>query len=81
MTRTAAYLERFFEEKQIAPATFEIEGGSGMLNLIENTVVIDAIRTAPAIEQEHIARTLRIIDFKNGDVNHFLGHLAQALAI
>jgi len=81
MTKTARYLKTFFEEKQLQPTCFEVEGKSGMLNIIESDVVISAIHQAPPIEQDHIARAIRRIDFMNGDINHFLGHLAQALAI
>lgn len=74
------YIENFFEEKEIPEITFEIEGPSG-INYIPNAVVIEHIKIAPTHEQEAIANTLRKIDFFNGDVNHFLRHLAGALAI
>ena len=77
---TIKYIENFFDEKEIPEKTFEVEGESG-INYIPNDVVIDHIKCAPVHEQEKIGNILRKIDFMNGDVNHFLEHLAGALAI
>lgn len=43
--------------------------------------VIDAIQSTTANERKAIAHNLRIIDFKNGDIKHYLRHLAQAIAL
>jgi hypothetical protein len=75
----AKYLEVFFEEKQLTPQSWEIEGNDGMTHFIDSDVVIEAIMGAPPEEQEQIANTIRKIDFVNGDVNDFLKHLATAL--
>lgn len=80
MTTTKQYLETFFEEKQIPEMTFEVEGPSG-INYIPNQVVIEHIMITQGREQEQISNILRQIDFANGDVNHFLKHLAGALAV
>ena len=74
------YIENFFDEKEIPETTFEVEGPSGT-NFIPNDVVIEHIKKAPAHEQKQIGDVLRKIDFMNGNVNHFLEHLAGALAI
>lgn len=74
------YIQNFFDEKVIPEITFEVEGPSG-INYIPNTVVIEHIKIAPASEQKRIGNILRKIDFMNGDVNHFLKHLAGAIAI
>ena len=74
------YIENFFDEKEIPGKIFEVEGESG-INYIPNVVVIEHIKAAPTHEQQAIANVLRKIDFMNGDVNHFLEHLAGALAI
>lgn len=76
MTKTATYLELFFEEKEIKFEAWEINH-NGMLHLIDTDVVIEAIKNAPAREQDQIANTLRKIDFVNGNVNHFLKFLAE----
>jgi hypothetical protein len=79
---TKSYLKTFFEEKSLdRNHTFEVTAPLGTVNMIEARVVIDTILTAtPAHEQEKIASILRKIDFHNGDVMHFLSHLAGALA-
>jgi hypothetical protein len=76
MTKTAKYLELFFEEKEIKFEAWEIYHNE-QLHLIDTDVVIEAIKGAPTREQEQIANTLRKIDFVNGNVNHFLKFLAE----
>jgi hypothetical protein len=80
MTASASYLRRFFAEKALEDQTYEITAPDGMLHLIPTGCVIEAIMAAPAREQDGIASILRRIDFANGDVHHFLRHLAQPLA-
>lgn len=74
------YLRDFFAEKDIAEVTFEVAGDSGV-NHIPNAVVVEHIAKVDAAEAGKLAGVLRRIDFANGDVNHFLAHLAQALAV
>lgn len=74
------WLNTFIAEKNIDPEqTLRVEGESG-LNMIPVGCVIEAIQNAPASEQQQIKNTLVAIDFKNGDVLHFIRHLAQAIA-
>jgi hypothetical protein len=82
MSNTKHYLKTFFEEKNLdRTQVFEKTAPLGTVNMIEAGVVIDTILTAtPKDEQEKIATILRKIDFANGDVMHFLDHLAGALA-
>jgi hypothetical protein len=68
-------LKRFFEEKEIAYELFEIEA-AGTMHFIDTDAVIDLIFQSSIEEQQQIATILRQIDFKNGNVNHFLKHLA-----
>ena len=74
------YLTKFFEEKELEDQDFEIEGPSGT-NFISTSVVIEHILITTGSEAENIANIIRKIDFMNGDVNHFLKHMAQALVI
>lgn len=75
------YLKTFFEEKSLdTERVFEVEAPLGTPNSIPVGVVIEHILIAPMEEQEKIASILRKIDFANGDVYHFLEHLATALA-
>lgn len=50
-------------------------------NMIPVQVVIDAIKSTSKQEQKAIKKTLVMIDFKNGDILHYIKHLAQAIAI
>lgn len=74
------YLRDFFAEKDIPEATFEVEGPEWGTNFIPNTVVVKHIANCGKDEADKIADVLRKIDFANGEVNHFLRHLAGALA-
>lgn len=75
------YLRTYFAEKQLPEVTFEVESPNGTLNLIPNEVVIEHIlRSTSNDEINAITNVIRKIDFANGDVNHFLKHLAGALA-
>lgn len=73
------YLTVFFEEKQIQHETFEITDNSGITHFLDTQVVIESILSTCEAEQTQIADILRQIDFRNGDVNHFLKHLANGL--
>lgn len=74
------FLRDFFAEKDIPEKTFEVEGKTTGTNYIPNTVVVEHMALIGREEAKGIENVLRRIDFANGDVNHFLGHLAQALA-
>lgn len=75
------YLETLLEEKNINLETsLEVRGQSG-INFMSIENVVDAIVAAPRSEQTKIKNILVQIDFKNGDVLHFIKHLAKALAI
>ena len=71
-----SYLDLFFEEKEIHSKIFEIEA-KGTTHFVENDFVIELIKKTPASEKKQIENILRKIDFANGDVNHFLEHLAK----
>lgn len=75
----STYLQTFFEEKEIRFEAWEIETNEET-HFIDTDVVIEAIQQAPEQEQAFIADTLRKIDFHNGNVNHYLHHLAQCMA-
>ncbi len=82
MTTFNTWLNTFIAEKNIdTDITLEVEGGVFGTNFIPVKVVIDEIKRANKEEQQQIKNTLVKIDFLNGDVLHFLQHLAKALAI
>lgn len=75
------WLDTFLEEKGIQldqPIT--VEGKSGPNHMIVQNVV-DAIKATNEAERNGIKTMLVKIDFRNGDVMHFIKHLAQAIAI
>jgi len=73
------YLDTFFAEKNLPLQNWELEDNEGTTHWISNEVVIEHIKVANRQEQTQIANMIRRIDFANGDVNHFLKHLAGAL--
>jgi len=78
---TREYLETFFEEKQLPHQSWDITDQNGTMHYIDSDVVIEALLNAPPQEQEQAANIIRKIDFMNGDVNHFLKHLATGLVM
>lgn len=74
------YLRDFFAEKDIRPMTFHVKDNEGVPHSIPNEVVVEHIAIAPRHEQEAIKKMLRKLDFHNADINHYLKHLAEAIA-
>ena len=74
------FLRDFFSEKDIPETWFEVEGPEWGLNMIPNTVVVEHMTQMGIEEARAVESILRKIDFANGNVNHFLAHLAKALA-
>lgn len=79
--RGRSFFKTFFEEKGIDPEEqFQVFSKGGTWNLMSYGVVMDAISKTQGREKQEIEMMLRRIDFENGDVRHYLRHLAQALA-
>ena len=75
------WFDTFFEEKQLdMDRIIEVEGSWGT-NMIPVQVVVDTIKRSSYVEQKKIRDTFVRIDFRNGSINHFIDHLAKALAI
>lgn len=73
------WLDTFLDEKQInLEEVFEVDGPSGT-NIMSYAVVVEALKEAPNHERKGVKSMLVKIDFANGDVRHYLRHLAQAL--
>ena len=79
MTATT-YLKTFFAEKNLNDRLYEVEAPNGDVHFISTEIVIEHIFVTSNEEQTKIADIIRKIDFHNGDVHHFLTHLATALA-
>ena len=69
------WLVTFCQEKQIDMSE-PVQGKDCQLQAGD---VLSAMMSAPASEQAQIKHILVMIDFKNGDVMHFIRHSAQAL--
>lgn len=85
MTTSPAFdrwIDTFVDEKGIdVHHVFTKFAPQGTENWIPVDSVIAAMKVASKSEQAAIKTTLVRIDFANGDVLHFLDHLAGALAI
>lgn len=75
--RLDEYLENFFEEKDLGDKLYKIEHKQDT-HFIGTDIVIDLIKNSSYSEKQTIINTLRQIDFKNGDVHHYLEFLAGA---
>lgn len=72
------WFNTFLEEKNLGYQCWTIESGD-QSHVIDSDVVIEAIKSAPAHEQNKIKDMLVRIDFVNGNVNDYFKHLAKAL--
>ena len=75
------FFNRYFNEKDLDNQVYEITTPNGTMNLIETDMVITKIKTTQGEEAKKIEAIIRQIDCLNGDLHHFLKHLAQAMAI
>ena len=75
------FFNRYFNEKDLDNQVYEIITPNGTMNLIETDMVIAKIKTTQGEEAKKIEAIIRQIDCLNGDLHHFLKHLAQAMAI
>lgn len=75
------FITAFFSEKDLEDRIYEVDSPNGTLNLISTSNVIERIGLTSGQERQKIEAILRELDFRNGDLHHFLGHLAQAMAI
>ena len=75
------FFNRYFNEKHLDNQVYEITTPNGTMNLIETDMVIAKIKTTQGEEAKKIEAIIRQIDCLNGDIHHFLRHLAQAMAI
>jgi len=76
---TKKYLKTFFEEKNVPFQIFTVTDKNNNVHFIDTNVIIENILLTSPAEQAQIAMILRKIDFKNGDVKHFLKYLAHGM--
>ena len=76
-----SYINRLIKEKGIDTSQRVLVEGASGVNSIPLQFVIDGINNTGEVEKKAIRDMLVKIDFHNGDITHYLKHLAQALAI
>ena len=74
------FFETFFSEKDLTDEVYTVTSENGTPNIIPSSVVIEAVKRTRGEEAKKIETILRKIDFLNGNVHHFLQHLAKARA-
>ena len=74
------FFETFFSEKDLTDEVYTVTSANGTPNIIPSSVVIEAVKRTKGEEAQKIEAILREIDFLNGNIHHFLQHLAQGLA-
>ena len=76
-----AYLETFFEEKNLPFKEFIVTHNEET-HFISNNAVIDyVINSLDSVNQEKVKNILVTLDFANADVNHFLEHCATGMVL
>ena len=73
-------LQAFFNEKALEERIYEVTAPGGTANLIPTSVVVERILSTTGQERQQISGILLQLDVRNGDIHHFLAHLAQGLA-
>ena len=75
------WLDTMVEEKGLnLDHTFEYNGPEWGMNMIPLEAVIELIKGFHPQTQQTTKNRLVEIDFKNGDVMHFFGYIAQKMA-
>jgi hypothetical protein len=76
-----SFERKMIEEKGLLEACFNVTV-EGVFHHIEMEVLLQFIES---IKDVHIKKTIRntlsIIDFKNGDIMHYMTHLAEGFAL
>jgi hypothetical protein len=73
-------LQTFFNEKALDERMYEVTAPGGTVNFIYTSAVVERILSTTGHERQQISSILLQLDVRNGDVHHFLAHLAQGLA-
>ncbi len=73
----ATFFRKMIDEKELLNEVISIEH-DGILHFVEVTLLLEVIENASEKEKEQIKNTFSIIDFKNGNLMHYLKFLAEA---
>ena len=75
------YISRFFDEKDLDDQVYEVASPNGTINYISTSDVIWMLKMSEGNARHSIQRVLHELDLRNGDVHHFLKHMAQGTAL
>lgn len=78
--KKSAYLARFFDEKELDTVMFHYAEGNKMLQITNYDVIFRLLNSDEKDMLKQAEDIIRKIDFKNGDINHFLEHMGKAIA-
>lgn len=70
-----SFFRIMLEEKELDEVVMEIEHNE-FVHMVEMDVLIQFIESINELDQKQIEVTMRHIDFKNGDMMHYMKHLA-----
>lgn len=68
------------EEKDIDNEVIEVEHNN-VTHFVEMKFLIELMESTTASEKKVIEKTMRQIDFKNGDMFHYMKHLAKGFIV
>ena len=73
------WLNTFIEEKKKPSESWFLIDNEGNDHFIDTDVVIEFMHGCDKETQKEMKKTLVMIDFKNGDINHYFKFLAQGI--
>lgn len=74
-----SFFRTMADEKGLLNQPIEVTDETGMTHYMTVENVIEAIEQAPKHEQDQILDIFSRIDFMNGNLMHFINHLAEGL--
>ncbi|MEK6190148.1 MAG: hypothetical protein N2A99_04065 [Carnobacterium alterfunditum] len=75
-----SFFRRMIEEKELEHEIIIVEHNN-MNHILEMEALLDIIEKSAPEEQKLIRQKMSVIDFKNGDIMHFMKHLAKSYII
>lgn len=73
----ATFFRKMIEEKELLNEAISVEH-NGFQHIVEVSFLLEVIENASEKEKQQIKNTFSLIDFKNGNLMHYLKFLAQA---
>ena len=71
-----SFFHTMLEEKGLLDEVLTVNK-NGKVHIIEMSFLIEGMEKTNKTEQKDIEKYMRYIDFKNGDMMHFMNHLAE----